>query len=193
MLRLFSIPLELYIDPEYNRKRRRNLIFIASLFESYFIYYGGDPYSYDVPNTIIEIEKSIYNKALLKVKKNRNNNFDMYYNTFSAKITKNIDISIKDIDTTLIKALIHKKMDISKIVNYKSYTLAPVKNKKTIEKIEKQISIQDEEILENTSETYKCPRCGAFSCVITTVQMRSLDEAENLSLTCTECDNRWIL
>jgi DNA-directed RNA polymerase subunit M/transcription elongation factor TFIIS len=195
-IKLFSIPIEFYINKEYNYIRRNLLILLADLFEKYIIKNNLNIDYKNLENIVITIEKSIYNKVLCKTKKYKNiwdKNFIFLYTSYSSKITKNLDIDIEHTDSYLIKNILNNSLDINKIINLKSYKLSPIKTKEIIDKIFKQISIKNEDIIQKTSTMYKCKACGEKKCIIKEFQARSLDEASNLSLTCTVCNNAWVV
>ncbi len=205
IIKKFGIPIELYQNVEYNKIRRNNLILIAQIIESYIenlniekIKDLSQVFNYEyIFNSIIKLEKSIYEK--IKNKKNKykymwDGNFIFLYTSYSAKITKNIDTKHdNNVDTYLIDLILSGNINIDKIIDLNSYKLSPNKTKDLIKKIKEQISIKDQEIYKKTSSLYKCRSCGDKKVILSEFQGRSLDEASTLSITCTICNNNWII
>lgn len=194
-MKLFCIPIDLYNDNEYNKIRRNNLILIAELFEEYIIKNNIQIKDEFLSEIVISLEKSIYNKIKNKKSKFKhewNYNFILLYSSYSSKITKNIDTNIKNIDTFLIKNILENKINVNNLVEQKSYKLSPNKTKNIIEKINKQISIKDQDIFSKTCSIFKCKKCDSKKTIIREFQSRSLDEPTTFSLTCVVCDHTWI-
>jgi DNA-directed RNA polymerase subunit M/transcription elongation factor TFIIS len=192
----FVIPYECYKDKNYNKIRRNNLLLISDIIEQYIAKNNIDYNHIDISEIILKLELSIYNKILKKINKYKDiwdENFIFLYTSYSAKITKNLDTTIIGVDNYLIEAILNKRINIDKIINLKSYKLSPEKTKDLIKKINEQISIKDQDIFQKTSSMYKCRTCGAKKVIIKEFQARSLDEASNLSLTCTVCNATWVI
>lgn len=190
----FVIPVNLYKDNKYNKLRRSVLILIADLL---YKYKDINNLSYlDIQQKVINIELSCYEETINKsneylyIKSWSNPKFEHLYRLYTNKITKNLDIESEVGCSYLIDLIINNKIDIKKIASMSSFELCPIKSKD----IRKKIHDRNNSKLEyKISNNYTCSNCKKKSVIMTEVQIRRIDEASSLSLTCTFCQKNWII
>lgn len=188
----FIIPLDLYESDEYNQLRRAYILLIASLIEEHLI--GGDINNYS--ESIIGIEKSCYDHAVeiaeyeMLLPSMSNIQFEHLYRTRITRITKNLDINSEVGDDHLINLIIDKSIDIDEISKMGAEELSPMRNEQLIEKL---TTRRNQKMSLNVSSLYFCKKCKKNETTVRSVQMRSLDEAESIVITCAFCSYMWII
>jgi DNA-directed RNA polymerase subunit M/transcription elongation factor TFIIS len=189
----FVIPYELYNDKDYNNLRLGYLLLIADIIQKYLI----DTNSIlEYTNDIITIEKSCYLHALEDADKNiiipsfDNESFEHLYRSKITRITKNMDIESEVNDCYLIEAIIYKQLDLSKISWLKSEELSPKHNELLLRRLNERMQ---KKITMKTTSLYRCKKCGSNSCCARSVQLRSLDEGQSISIFCTNCSHHWVI
>ncbi len=187
----FALPLSVYEDETYNKLRRGYIILIASFFK-YFIEQDDDIKNYET--TIINIEKSCYEDALdiaeqeLLPKSFDCSAFEYLYRTRVMRITKNLDINSEVHDNHLIEGLMNGTIDALTVSKLENKDLSPSKNNDLLEELNTRLN---QEVKLKTSSLYRCNKCGHKETTIQIRQMRSLDEASTLIITCTFCHYKW--
>jgi len=191
----FVIPIELYKDELYNKLRRSILLLISDLLYKYDNIY--DTLNYEqIKDIIIRIELSCYNQTINKsnelmyIKSWDNNKFEYLYRLYTNKVTKNLDIDSEVNSDYLIKQIINNKINIDNIALLSSAVLCP---EKSINIINKLTVRSNQKLVFKKSNLYTCRNCKKKSVTIEQVQLRSLDEGSNYSLTCTFCQFNWIV
>lgn len=189
----FTIPINIYNDNEYTIERRLIILLIANILEINNLFKILNKKQQD--KIIINIEKSCYNETLKKAeelliyKSWENEKFCYLYQLYCNKITKNLDISSEVKSDYLFNQIINDLIDINNIASLSSDQLCPDKS----ENIKKNIRLRsDQEIKTKTSSLYTCPNCHKKETKLKMVQLRSLDEGYNISLTCVFCNFNWI-
>lgn len=182
----FTIPIELYEDKSYNNIRRQMLILLDKII------------SKEIKNNkilselIISIELSVYNKVIEKkmYKTLWCPLFEKLYRLYMNKITKNLDQDSEVGSDYLIKKIINDNtFDINHIASAPSFVLCPDKSIEII----KLINIKSSQKIEmKTSSEHRCRNCKQSKAYYKEIQLRRIDEASNLSLTCTYCKYKWI-
>lgn len=190
----FVIPFELYHDKNYNILRRRILLLISEL-----LYKHEDIYNIDYKerqNIVIQIELSCYSKTIEKSNELvyldlwNNHKFVYLYRLYTNKVTKNLDKDSEVNNSYLLNKIIKKEIDLSKLAYYDSNTLCPEKSDKIINSLNER---SKQKINYKITTLYLCSNCKNKCATIETVQLRSLDEGSNYSLTCKFCGKNWII
>lgn len=115
--------------------------------------------------------------------------FREIYGSVFYKMIENLNPDSSVNSTHLIDKLYKKPSIASKLGGMNSFKLCPEKSKQIIENR----NVRLNEVMEHkSSKRYPCPMCKAKKAQYQKVQLRSLDEGYNLSLTCMECGFRWI-
>ena len=182
----FTIPLELYADKNYNILRRQMLILLDNLL-------SREIKDLDrLTKLIITIELSVYNKVVERklYKTLWCPLFERLYRLNMNKITKNLDINSEVGSDFLIKKIINDDtFEIEHISSAPSFVLCPDKSIEII----KLINIKSSQKIEmKTSSEHRCKNCKQSKAYYKEIQLRRIDEASNLSLTCTYCKYKWI-
>lgn len=192
----FVIPMHVYDDKEYNKIRRSYLILLSSLFNEMLAYYNFPYRSFKLTDDILRIERSCYLHTLeeadryLIIKDWNHSIFEDLYRSKITRITKNLDHRSEVRDAHLFFLILNKNIDIDRISYLKSEELSP----KSSEIIIRNLNARKEQKLTyKTTSLYKCPKCKKNECMIRMVQLRSLDEGENISLRCVYCHHTWVL
>lgn len=182
----FTIPIELYEDKLYNPIRRQMLLLLDNII------------SKEVKNEkilsqmIIDIELSVYNKTVEKkmYKTLWCPLFEKFYRLHMNRITKNLDQESEVGSDYLINKIINDNtFDIKYIASAPSSVLCPDKSIEII----KLINIKSSQKIEmKTSSEHRCRNCKQSKAYYKEIQLRRIDEASNLSLTCTYCKYKWI-
>ncbi len=189
----FTIPVAIYNDVEYNSNRRLIILLIASLLEEHKDFKQKDREEQD--QIIIDIELSCYTSTIKKSNELliyinwENTKFTYLYQLFCNKITKNIDTNSEVNDNYLINKIINNEIDIKNIAELTSDELCPVK----ANNIKQNLILRNQQKLNyKTSTLYSCKNCKKRNVTVKEIQMRSLDEGSNLSLTCLFCGYHWV-
>jgi len=189
----FVIPITLYIDNNYNKSRRVILLLIANILEKKRIFKLKNKEIQD--NIIISIEKSCYEETIKKADELLiyqswdNEKYSYLYYLYSNKVTKNLDSESEVQSDYLINLILSESVDITKIASMSSEELCPEKSKNIKESLDKR---NNQKINIKTSTLYKCKNCGKKEVTIKSVQIRALDEAASLSITCVFCQYNWV-
>lgn len=194
----FVIPIEIYKDAEYNKLRRMQLILISNIFDEMFVKLNIADSSYYHVQTIVNIEKSCYDHAVETAIQNSIMNtwshplFEHIYRSKIIRITKNIDSSSEVNDTYLFNHIIDKSntFDVNNISKLRPEELSPKTTQMIIKNFKDRMN---QKLTYRTTSLYTCKNCKKNICRIKSIQLRSLDEGENISLTCDYCNNHWIL
>lgn len=191
---IFTIPISIYNDTNYNKLRRMMLLLLSTLFEKHplikTITFN------EKSNIIINIELSCFNKSIKKSNKKmyiidwNNKVFENLYRSIINKITKNLDIDSEVHSDYLITKIINKNIDINNIAYLNSNDLCPEKSDNIINTLKIR---NNQKLVFKTSILYTCRNCKFKKVIIKQVQLKSQDEGFNLSLTCTFCNNKWIV
>lgn len=106
------------------------------------------------------------------------------------RITKNLDQESEVGSDYLINKIINDNtFDIKYIASAPSSVLCPDKSIEII----KLINIKSSQKIEmKTSSEHRCRNCKQSKAYYKEIQLRRIDEASNLSLTCTYCKYKWI-
>ena len=185
---VFTIPPELYTDPEYNNLRRSMLLLLADIIED-----STNALTLErKTDIIIRIEKSVYNKIIsMKLYKTLwCCNFEYQYRLYLNRISKNMDITSEVNDSYLIDKIVNDEIDIDNIASLNAALLCPEKNNIIIEKINTRLS---QKTIVKTSSMYTCRNCKKKEVSIKEVQLRRIDEATSISATCNFCGTSWII
>lgn len=191
--RKFTIPKQLYQDPNYCKERFNIILMIANIFEKNEEFKNKQKHIQD--KIILDIEKSCYDATIKKATEEMiyinwdNYKFRYSYQLCHNKVTKNLDIDSEVNSSYLIDFIINNTTDISDIAEWKSDKLCPEKSNI----IKQNLLLRNAQKLNyKTSSLYTCKNCKKRSVSIKEYQGRSLDEGTNLSLTCLFCNYNWI-
>lgn len=188
----FVLPFDLYESDEYNQLRRAYILLIASLIEEHLVDKDINEYS----DTIIGIEKSCYDHSVeiaeyeMLLPLMSNIQFEHLYRTRITRITKNLDINSEVGDDHLINLIISKSIDVNNISKMSPEELSPSRNKQLLDKL---TSRRNQKMSLKVSTLYFCKKCKKNETTVRSVQMRSLDEAESIVITCAFCSYMWII
>jgi len=190
----FTIPIKIYNNPKYCKERRTIILLIASILEKNENFKAIEKATQDY--IILNIEKSCYNSTIKKSNELLiyinwdNSKFTYMYQLFCNKITKNLDSDSEVNNSYLIDAIINDDIDLKNIAELPSDKLCPEKS----DIIKQNLIMRNSQKLNyKTSGLYQCKNCGKRLVTIKPVQLRSLDEGQNLSLTCTFCSFNWVV
>lgn len=190
----FTIPIKIYNNPKYCKDRRTIILLIASILEKNETFKNILKSKQD--NIILSIEKSCYNATIKKSNELliyinwENSKFTYMYQLFCNKITKNLDSDSEVNNAYLINAIINDEIDLKNIAELPSDKLCPEKS----DIIKQNLIMRNSQKLNyKTSSLYTCRNCGKKSVTIKTMQLKSLDEGENLSLVCQFCSYNWVV
>lgn len=189
----FTIPVTLYENPKYNKSRRVILLLIANILEKKNNFKLKSKHIQD--DIIISIEKSCYDETIKKSEELLiyqswdNEKFSYLYYLYCNKVTKNLDSESEVQSDYLINRILNDSLNITKIASMSSEELCPDKSKNIKESLDKR---NNQKINIKTSTLYKCRNCGKKEVTIKSVQIRALDEAASLSITCVFCQYNWV-
>jgi DNA-directed RNA polymerase subunit M/transcription elongation factor TFIIS len=193
---VFTIPFSLYENKEYNSLRRSYLVLLSSILDKLLTKFNIPYKSYRLKDEIIQIELSCYNHTLeeaeyYSVIKDWNcPMFELLYRCKITRITKNLDYLSEVQDTHLFFLILNKKVDLDRISYLKSEELSPKSSEIIIKNLKER---KEQKLSYKTTSLYKCPKCKKNECMIRMVQLRSLDEGENISLRCIYCHHAWVI
>lgn len=138
------------------------------------------------------IERGIFEFALITVSMNKFQNH-LVINIYADKlcdICKNLNINdMKIKNKTLIKTIFNKNFDPYYVAFLSPEQMHPEKWAPIILKHEKETEIINSF---QTTDLYKCKKCGEKKFKITEIQLRSADEPSNRIYTCMVCYNVFI-
>lgn len=186
----FVLPLSVYEDKEYTQLRRAYLLLIAWLIEEHLIDQDINEYAVE----IIQVEQSCYLHAVeiaeyeMLIPTLTNFQFEHLYRTRITRITKNLDINSEVGDDYLINLIINRSIDLDTISKMKAEELSPSRNKQLLDKL---TARRNQAISVKVSRLYWCRQCKKNETTVRSSQMRSLDEAETLTITCAFCGYKW--
>ena len=137
------------------------------------------------------IEKGIYNYAILKSKKEKiikkwtNEYFVLVYVNKFKVIFHNIKNPI------ILKKIKNKEILSHKLAFMSHQEMLPEKWKEKLE--EKRFRLENKFFpkVEASTDNFTCGRCKSKACTYYQLQTRSADEPMTTFVTCTNCDNRW--
>lgn len=182
----FVIPLNFYQDETYNKLRRQMLLLLDRILSKKNIEVQK------LTKIIISIELSVYNKVIDKkmYKTLWCPQFEYLYRLYMNKITKNLDESSEVGSDYLINKIIHDNtFELKYIASAPSFVLCPDKSIEII----KLVNIKSTQKIEmKTSSEHRCRNCKQSKAYYKEIQLRRIDEASNLSLTCAYCKFNWI-
>lgn len=191
--RKFTIPIYLYLDKSYCKNRFNIILFIANICENNKKFKNLLKQKQD--DIIINIEKSLYNTTIKKSNEQmiyinwENSNFTYQYQLLCNKITKNLDQNSEVNSSYLLDIIINNDIDLSNIAEWTSDKLCPEKS----DIIKQNLLLRNSQKLNyKTSGLYTCKNCKKKLVTIKPVQIKALDEGQNMSLTCTFCNYNWI-
>jgi DNA-directed RNA polymerase subunit M/transcription elongation factor TFIIS len=134
-----------------------------------------------------DIEKGIFEFSINYVKAHGypENFFELIYNDKLDDLLCNLDINNKKIENkTLLPNLLSGKISGQIIAFLNMYQLHPMRWKSIIDKN----NLRDDTISKvNTTDEYKCSRCGERKHIYYITQTRSIDEPATIFYTCTVC------
>jgi DNA-directed RNA polymerase subunit M/transcription elongation factor TFIIS len=183
---------EFYTNYAYNRIRRSKLIILDHYFAEYLCYRELD--SASRLEIIRKIERSCYNYSTLKAYEEvilatwDNEIYKDIYDSICYKIISNIDRNGLVCAEEFVKSVVSGETALENIANYSSRNICPEKYEEIEKKIESRKNIQ---YTLNPSRLHKCGRCGSNETVIQTLQLRSLDESNDMFAECIKCHKRW--
>lgn len=190
----YTIPVNVFLNKEYNTNRKNMLILLGKIIYSSDVTKNLSKNEKD--NIIYQIELSCYNTTLKKcdelmyIKSWDEQNFNYLYHVISCRVTKNLDINSEVKSNYLISQVKNKNIKLQNIALMSSDELCPEKSEKIKEKIQHRTK---QKIIYKKSHIYTCKNCKHKEVTVETVQIRALDEGSNYSLTCTFCNNNWII
>lgn len=191
--RKFIIPKKLYEDPNYCKERFNIILMIAGIFEKNKDFKNKMKKIQD--NIIIGIEESCYNATIKKATEEmiyinwENYKFSYSYQLCHNKITKNLDIDSEVNSSYLIDKIINDTINLSNIAEWTSDKLCPDKSDNIKQKL---ILRNSQKLNYKTSSLYTCKNCKKRLVTIKAIQIKALDEGQNLSLTCLFCNYNWV-
>ena len=190
----FTIPKDKYNDPEYCKERRLILLLIATILQKHKEFKKKSRETQD--NIILNIELSCYNSCIKKSNHLliyinwENPKFNYLYQLFCNKITKNLDTESEVGEKYLINKVINGDIDIKNIAEMSSDKLCPTKS----ENIKQNLILRNSQKLNyKTSTLYTCSNCNKREVIIRMVQVKSLDEGQNIALKCVFCNYNWMI
>ncbi len=190
----FTINSKYYIDDEYSYERRKIIFLLADILEKNNNFKILNKNIQD--DIIYGIEKSCYDKTIKKSNTETvfiswdNERFVYLYQLIVTKITKNLDIESEVNDNYLINKIINGDIDIKCIADLTSEMLCP----NSCLDIKTNLNLRRNQKLNyKTSSLYTCKNCKNKRTMIKSIQTRSLDEGNSLSITCIECQYNWVI
>lgn len=143
------------------------------------------------------IERSCNNEAIIQAKQNHitpinwnNQDFCSIYSAISYRIIQNLDPNSTVGSSYLLNKLANGKIKPINIAKKTSAQLCPEKSADIIKEKNRRLK---ETIEVRTTQRYPCPNCKKREAQYKNVQLRSLDEGYNLSLTCKYCSHKWVI
>jgi DNA-directed RNA polymerase subunit M/transcription elongation factor TFIIS len=134
-----------------------------------------------------DIEKGIFEFSLNYVKTHGypDHFFELTYNDKLHDLLVNLDINNKKIDNkTLLPNILSAKLSGQIIAFLNMYQLHPIRWKSIIDKN----NLRDDTMATvNTTDEYKCGRCGERKHIYYITQTRCIDEPATIFYTCTVC------
>lgn len=186
-----NLPAEVYNSP-YNIIRAKRLIHMGHFLREHKCYKKLS--AVKQKNILLNIEKSCLNYAIHKANKDKIlpgwkiKKFLISYKLICARILSNLDLNGIVKNSYLVPAIVSGKIPISSIGGMRSEDLLPELYVESMKR--KNISIT-QKIEINTTNMYKCHRCGQRECKEFNRYNRSLDEGVNKTIRCMVCRNEW--
>jgi DNA-directed RNA polymerase subunit M/transcription elongation factor TFIIS len=122
-----------------------------------------------------------------------NYKFSYSYQLCHNKITKNLDVDSEVNSSYLMNAILNDIINISDLSNIAEWTsdkLCPEKSNN----IKQNLLLRNSQKLNyKTSSLYTCKNCKKRLVTIKAIQIKALDEGQNLSLTCVFCGFGWVV
>lgn len=142
----------------------------------------------------LSIEKNVY---INNISENDNiNTIITKYRINMNKITKNIDLSSEVNSDHLINKIYNTEFNdfdyqfINKVHSLSAYDLCPSKSKNLFDIVNNRNNQKNNG---KTSKSYTCGKCKQKETFSREVQLRSIDEGANKSITCISCGYNWII
>ena len=187
-----ALTSEFYLNDSYNRIRRIKLIILDHYLALYKCYRDLDHASrLDI---IRKIERSCYNYSTLKAYEEvilatwDNDIYKDIYDSICYKIISNIDKNGLVCAESFVESIVNGDIPLENIANSSSRAICPSKYEEIEKKIESRKNIQ---YTLKPSKLHKCGRCGSNETVIQTLQLRALDESNDMFAECIKCHRRW--
>lgn len=111
------------------------------------------------------------------------------YSSNMYKIKQNLDPNSEVNSTYLIDGILSGKINPKNVGYMKSEELCPEKSEQIVNERKTRLNNRIEV---KTTKEYKCHNCGQRKCQFKRVQLRSLDEGYQKSITCMNCGNHWV-
>lgn len=147
----------------------------------------------DLKRKSVNIEISIYNNTITNAESK--NIIKKWSNPFFAElyITKlrSIIWNLTSPNSILCGNIINDKTDARKIAFLSHQDFNPEIWSTFIEEKKKRDIAKSKNIIEASTDQFKCGRCKSKRCTFTQIQTRSADEPMTTFITCLECDNNW--
>ena len=145
---------------------------------------------------VTEIERGCNNFAILTAGRQHvtpinwcNTDFCRIYSAIMFKIKQNLDPTSPVKSKYLINKIHKSKINPYNLAEMDSHDLCPTKSDGIIKERKDRLNMKIEH---KTTNRFSCPNCGAKEAQSKNVQLRSLDEGYNLSLTCINCNYKWV-
>lgn len=190
----FTISSNKYKDKSYCKERMSIILLIASILQKNKEFKNKNRNEQN--DIIINIELSCYNSCIKQSNELliyidwKNSKFKYLYQLLCNKITKNLDNESEVGESYLINKVINGEIDINNIADMSSDNLCPTKS----ENIKQNLILRNSQKLNyKTSTLYTCKNCGKKEVIIRMVQIKSLDEGQNISLKCVFCNYNWMI
>ena len=142
------------------------------------------------------MERGCNNQAIRRSKKDHvspinwnNEEFRHIYSAVFYRIIENLDPKSQVGSSHLIDSIHSGLIKPEEAAYLSSVALCPEIWKHIVKELHKRIN---EKIKAKTTTQYKCPNCQKRKATYRLVQLRSLDEGYNTSLTCDNCSYHWI-
>ncbi len=143
---------------------------------------------------IKQVELSCYNSSVEKANKENiiiswsNDLFNDVYHALCYRIASNLDPTSLVGTTSLAENILNGIISPENISNINSKDICPEKYIEIEKKIELKKNVKYHL---NTSKLHTCFRCGNKETIIDSLQIRSLDESNDIFATCIKCGNKW--
>lgn len=143
------------------------------------------------------IEKSIYNKSIVKAHDNcthgdfNDQNFRNFYRNLFQQVFLNIKQDSYVENTYLREQIDSGELNLKKITNLKPHETCPERWQHIIESNKKQDEFMYSKRREQITDEYFCNRCHKRECIYWEQQTRSVDEPMTTFIRCENCNNKW--
>jgi len=181
-----------YGNPEYNCFRRAKLLTLNDLLFDY------PAYSQQTESTKLQlledIEAAAYRETKVKALEYNiainwtSKSFTDIYHTLVNKATSLFEHN-DEVGAALLDKILQRELSCEDLIKCRISDLCKEQYQEILSNV---VIRQNVQMTEKHSSLYRCPKCKKTECTIERMYSRSLDEGQNLKVTCTFCKYAWV-